>query len=101
MDADLDAETYDALLADLAADVRDRPEEERGDAIWDAVGDLVPKMTAPVCARVLDLAEHEPDDTLVAEVMATRASDQDERRRAEAVTALVADLEARTADSEG
>lgn len=96
MDADLDAEEYDALLERLAADA---PDAEPADAAWDAVGDVVPEMTGPVCERVLELSDHGADEALVDEVTSLRASDDAEQLRARAVTALVADLQARLEDS--
>jgi hypothetical protein len=97
-DADLDAEAYDALGAELAAEAAaELPERSRPDAVWDAVGAVVPRMTDAVCERVLELAEHEPDDALVEQVTEERESDDAETLRAEALTALVADVEERVA----
>lgn len=98
LDADLDAEAYDALVAELAADAAEElPDRSRSDAVWDAVGAVVPRMTDPACERVLDLAANEPDDALVEQVTEERESDDAEALRAEALTALVADVEERVA----
>jgi hypothetical protein len=98
LDADLDPEAYDSLVGDLAAEAAEAlPEQSRPDAVWDAVGAVVPRMTDSVCERVLELAENEPDDALVAQVTEERESDDAETLRAEALTALVADVEERVA----
>lgn len=98
LDADLDAEAYDTLVGDLAAEAaKELPDQSRADAVWDAVGAVVPRMSDPVCERVLELAENEPDDALVEQVTDERDSDDAETLRAEALTALVADVEERVA----
>lgn len=98
MDAELSAEEYDELLDRLATDARDDADGRPGaDAVWDAVGAVVPRMTDPVCERVLELADNEPDDALVEQVTEERESDDAETLRAEALTALVADVEERVA----
>lgn len=89
---------YDDLvdrLADEAAD--DLPDRSRSDAVWEAVGDVVPRMTDAVCERVLALADSEPDAGLVEEVTKERGSDDAERLRARALTALVGDVQTRLA----
>lgn len=91
-------EQYDSLvdrLADLAVDrADDRPQQ---DDLWEAVSDFVPEMTAPVCDRVLSLSTSEPMVELVEEVTQVRDSDAAEYRRAEAVTVLLQDVQARVA----
>lgn len=102
IDATLDAAGYDALLDSLADDVTERSGTgDRSDAIWDAVGTVVPQLAPPACERLLEHADHEPDDGLVDEVTAFRGSDSDERQRARAVTALVEDLQTRLDDAPG
>lgn len=103
LDGNLDAETYDELVADLAADAAaELSDRSRSDAVWDAVGAVVPRMTDPVCERVLELADNEPDDALVQQVTAERESDDAEALRAEALTALVADVDDRVvAEADG
>lgn len=95
----MDAGAYDDLLDDLAAAVDDRAgaDGDATDAVWTAVGDVVPQLTEPVCERVLELSDTQPDEALVDHVTSERASDDAERLRAEAVTALVGDLETRLA----
>lgn len=114
---DLDADGYDGLLDRLAADaagrVGERRPDERGasdgdergedadpvvDAVWGAVGDVVPELTDHACRRVLEHADHEPDAALVEEVATHRGSDDAERLRARALTALVADVQDRVRD---
>lgn len=102
MDADLhgdiDADEYDDLVADLADEAAlELPGRSRSDAVWDAVGGVVPQLSDAICERVLDLADSEPDDALVEEVTSERDSDDAEQRRAQALTALVGDVEARLA----
>ncbi|AGN00509.1 hypothetical protein L593_02790 [Salinarchaeum sp. Harcht-Bsk1] len=99
---DLDAEQYDDLVADLAAQATtELPDRSRADAVWDTVGTVVPQLTDPVCNRVLDLADSEPRDALVEQVTSERGSDDAERLRAEALTALVGDVEARVVADTG
>ena len=93
----LDAAAYDDLLAELETTVDERRDGDAADdaVVWEAVGDVVPRLTSAVCEDVLELAAHDPDPALVEEVVQFRQSDDDERLRAEAVTALVADLQDR------
>jgi len=101
LDGDLDPESYDELVADLAADAAtELPDRSRTDAVWDTVGAVVPKLSDPVCRRVLELADSEPNDALVEQVTSERGSDDAERLRAEALTALVADVEARVIETD-
>lgn len=96
MDADLSAEAYDDLVDELATTAAEGSRAEPGsDAIWDAVGSVVPELTEPVCRRVVEVADHEPDAELVDVVTEDRRSDGEERLRAQAVTVLVQDVEAR------
>lgn len=100
MDVDLhgslDADEYDAALDRLAAEAADGvPDGTSTDAVWDAVGHVVPQLTAPTCRRVLELAESDPDEALVETVATERASDDAERLRARAVSAIVEDVTAR------
>lgn len=102
MDSDdgppLGAAEYDDLVDRLAAAAADDlPDRSRSDAVWDAVGDVVPRMTDTLCERVLVLADSEPDAGLVAEVTSERGSDDAEQLRARALTALVGDVETRLA----
>lgn len=94
---DLDSrEDYRALVRHLADEARAGGVAEsaaaREDAVWDAVGDVVPGLTAEVCESVLAHADREPDAGLVDEVTSARDSGDDERLRARAVTVLVADV---------
>jgi hypothetical protein len=99
LDGELDADAYDELVDDLAAEAAGEiPGRSRSDAVWDAVGAVVPQMTDDVCERVLTLADSEPRDALVEQVTSERDSDDAETLRAEALTALVGDVEARIAE---
>lgn len=71
---------------------RDEEPDVGIDALWGAVGDVVPELTDSDCRRVLELADSEPDAALVEEVTSHRDSDGAERLRARALTVLVADL---------
>ncbi|GAB3682670.1 hypothetical protein GCM10028857_08960 [Salinarchaeum chitinilyticum] len=96
---ELDADAYDELVESLATDAAaELPMRNRSDAVWDTVGAVVPQMTDAVCERVLALADSEPRAELVEQVTAERGSDDAETLRAEALTALVADVEARLAE---
>jgi len=111
LDGDLRPEAYAELVDRLAGEAADRTVDdarERGDddyvealrnAVWDTVGRIVPELTEPVCRRVLELADHEPDEALVDAVTEERHSDEAERLRAEAVTVLVHDVTARIAET--
>ncbi|WP_248515872.1 hypothetical protein [Salinarchaeum laminariae] len=97
---ELDAEEYDELVGALATEAADElPMQNRSDAVWDTVGALVPQMTDAVCERVLELADSDPQDALVEQVTDERDSDDAETVRAEALTALVGDVEARLAET--
>lgn len=101
LDGTLDADEYDELVGALAEEAAAAlPDRSRSDVVWDAVGAVVPQMTDRVCERVLDLAGGEPDDALVEQVTAERGSDEAETLRAEALTALVADVEERVGAEE-
>lgn len=102
MSADLSPEAYDDLLDRLADGATEQAEGEPDtDAIWAAVGQVVPELTDPVSERILDLADSEPDARLVDVVTEERHSDDEEHRRAEAVTVLVQDVEARLVEEGG
>lgn len=110
LDGDLSPEAYDELVDRLAGDTTNRTVEAAResdgdyggalrDAVWESVARVVPHLTEPVSRRVLELADHEPDDELVDAVTEDRSSDDDERLRAEAVTVLVHDVTARIASA--
>lgn len=97
-DGELDAAAYDELVDALGAEAAEAlPDRARSDAVWDAVGAVVPRLTADVCERILTLADSEPRDELVEQVTSERDSDDGETLRAEALTALVGDVEVRLA----
>lgn len=97
MDEDLDAAQYDAVLERLVASLADEAGGP-GDAVWDVAGEVVPELTEPVCRRILEHADADPDAALVEEVTSHRGSDDAELLRARALTVLVADLRARVGD---
>ncbi|SNZ15982.1 hypothetical protein SAMN06269185_2666 [Natronoarchaeum philippinense] len=94
-------EQYEALIDDLAADARERsPGEPTTDDCWDSVAAFVPELSGPVCARVLELSDSDPDAELVEHVTDARDSDAAEHQRAEAVTVLLQDVELRLSDAD-
>jgi len=99
---DLDSrERYDALIDDLAIDARERADgAPTNDDCWDSVSAFVPELSGPVCERVLELSDSDPDEELVEHVTDARGSNDAEYRRAEAVTVLLQDVEARFAADE-
>lgn len=99
MNAGIEPDEYDAELDRLASEVYER-DGDPADVVWDVVAEVVPDLTTPLCDRLVDLSEHEPDEALVEQVAVHRDSDEDERRRAQAVTVLVADVQARVAEAE-
>lgn len=93
---ELEAEEYDELVETLADEAAaELPMRNRSDAVWDTVGAVVPQLTDAVCERVLELADSEPRAELVEQVTAERDSGDAETLRAEALTALVGDVETR------
>lgn len=97
MTAEFTREEYDALRAELATTAAERIDAggEPEAVLWDVVGDVVPRLTQQVCDAILDHSEHDPLDGLVDEVATARDSDDDERRRAEAITVLLQDVDRR------
>lgn len=98
--ADLDSpEQYDALIENLAMDARERADgPPTNDDCWESVSAFVPELSGPVCERVLELSDSDPDEELVERVTDARGSNDAEYRRAEAVTVLLQDVEARLGD---
>ncbi|QSG01587.1 hypothetical protein [Natranaeroarchaeum sulfidigenes] len=86
---------YDALIDDLVADARARAEPPENEDVWASVSDRVPELTGDVCDRILTLSTTAPDAELVEEVTAARDSTEAERKRAQALTVLVQDVETR------
>jgi|GEM_PF-1993020 len=96
LDASLGADEYDDLVDALAERAATAPADRSpADGAWDAATEVVPSLTEPVCERILAHADSDPDAVLVAQVTEERGSDDAERRRAEALTALVGDVVAR------
>lgn len=99
--AELDADEYDELVETLANEAAtELPMRNRSDAVWDTVGEVVPQLTDAVCERVLELADSEPRAELVEQVTAERGSGDAETLRAEALTALVGDVDARVVETD-
>lgn len=96
----LPREEFEALCDRLADDVVDRLDggADPEDALWDAVSAAVPRLTRPVCDAILDRSARDPIAPLVAQVTADRGSDEDERRRAQAITVLLQEVDRRVAD---
>jgi hypothetical protein len=57
--------------------------------LWDAVGTVVPQLTRPVSEAVLEYSSFAPLDPVVEKATTDRNSDEEEIRRAEAVTVLL------------
>lgn len=89
-------EEYDAMCTDLTEAATDRIDEgdDPEEVLWDVVGDAVPRLTRPVSEAILDYSEYAPLDPLVEQVTADRDSDEAERRRAEAITVLLQEIDA-------
>lgn len=68
--------------------------------LWDAVGDVVPQLTRPVCDAVIEHSSHTPLQPVVEKATSDRNSDEDEIRRAEAVTVLLQEATERLEDNE-
>jgi len=94
--AQLDSpEQYDTLIDNLAMDARERADgPPTNDDCWESVSAYVPELSGPVCERVLELSDSDPDEELVEHVTDARGSNDDEYRRAQAVTVLLQDVEA-------
>lgn len=91
----MDPTEYGDLVDDLVEDARPAADAtSANEAAWEVVGDLVPELTDDACNCVLEYADHGPNEAVVAVVTDERGSDDVERRRAEAVSALVRDVEA-------
>lgn len=96
----LDADAFDDLRTDLAAVAAERIDEDTPaeEALWEAVGGVVPELTRPVSDSIVEHSAFSPIEPLVEEVVTQRESDDDERRRAEAITVLLCELDDRLAE---
>jgi len=93
-------EQYDALIDNLEMDARERADgAPTNDDCWESVSAFVPELSGQVCDRVLELSDSDPDEELVEHVTDARGSNDAEYRRAEAVTVLLQDVEARLGDA--
>lgn len=98
----LTATEFEQLRADLldVATTRIDDETPAEEALWEAVGGVVPELTRPVSDAIIDHSAFDPIGPLVEEVVSQRDSDGDERRRAEAITVLLQEIDTKL-DSAG
>lgn len=68
--------------------------------LWDAVGIVVPQLTRPLCEAILEHSDCTPLSAVVEKATTDRGSDEDEIRRAEAVTVLLQEATERLEDSD-
>lgn len=68
--------------------------------LWDAVGAVVPQLTRPLCEAILDHSSCTPLAAVVDQATTDRNSDEDEIRRAEAVTVLLQEATRRLEDND-
>ena len=91
MTGTFDATDVDIICEQVVEGATERWEEDSTpeDVLWDAVGEVVPQLTRPFCDAILEHSTFTPLTPIVERATSDRGSDEDEIKRAEAVTVLL------------